>query len=110
MAWPIKGIRTAKYIKNDKELSVSPCKETPYTVNNMISDIIYLIPFARLHSPFSLSPFSFPKNAREGTTSKCPKNRYISPILDVSMPRKKTRPIVIRGRVIKASEKDCFSD
>jgi hypothetical protein len=48
---------------------------------------------------------SFARKENEGTTRKCPKNRYKSPTFDVSIPKKNISPIIKIGRLIKASPK-----
>jgi hypothetical protein len=49
--------------------------------------------------------FSFERKENEGTTRKCPRNRYKSPTFDVSIPKKNISPIIKIGRLIKASPK-----
>lgn len=47
--------------------------------------------------------YRFVKNPTDGTSKSCPINKYRSPVLLVKIPKRNTKPVIIRGSVRKAS-------
>jgi hypothetical protein len=78
---------------------------TYVTGNTTANETMYFKSLTILNCPLSIQgrPSSFCTKDIAGTTSKCPKNKYNMPILEVNVPKKKLNPISKRGSVIKAS-------
>jgi hypothetical protein len=111
----IKRTNTVPPTPKPNELSFNPSlaaavdPEPKLIPKNIKIDATHLAILVMSHSSDSFLngfPPSLPKNEIAGTTIKWPINKYKRPIFEVSIPRKKIKPIIKSGSVEKASPKE----